>query len=105
MVAASFTSTSLICIFPQTAILSAVQGYLAAGLQNEAVSRLKRQLAGCIEMLTKQLEQLDGLSLAGSTDELRNRRKTTVRRIQVYLTDVLLSLPGLLRIIGNCGSS
>jgi len=56
---------------------------LAADLQDEAVNRLKRQLAGCIEMLTKQLERLDSLSLADSTDELKSRRKTSVRRIQV----------------------
>jgi len=56
---------------------------LAASLQDEALSRIKRQLAGCIEMLTKQLEQLDGLSLADSSDELKNRRKTAVHRIQV----------------------
>ena len=60
-----------------------LQGYLPAGLQDEAINRLKRQLAGCIEMLTKQLERLDGLSLANSTDELKSRRKTTVRQIQV----------------------
>jgi len=56
---------------------------LAANLQDEAISRLKRQLAGCIEILTKQLEQLDGLSLADSTDDLKSRRKTIVRTIQV----------------------
>jgi len=62
-----------------------MQGYLAADLQDEAINRLKRQLAGCIEMLTKQLEQLDGLSLAESANELKDRRKTTVRKIQVGL--------------------
>jgi len=62
-----------------------MQGYLAADLQDEAVNRLKRQLAGCIEMLTKQLERLDGLSLAESANELKDRRKTTVRKIQVGL--------------------
>jgi len=56
-------------------------------------------------MLTKQLERLDGLSLADSTDELRNRRRSTVRRIQVYLADVLLLLPRLLQFRGNCGGS
>ena len=60
-----------------------MQGYLPTDLQDEAVGRLRRQLAGCIEMLTKQLERLDGLSLADSSDELRSRRKSTVQRIQV----------------------
>jgi len=55
-----------------------------ADLQDEAISRLKRQLAGCIEVLTKQLEALDGLSLADASDELRQRRKTTVHSIQVH---------------------
>jgi len=55
-----------------------------ADLQDEAISRLKRQLAGCIEVLTKQLEALDGLSLADASDELRQRRKTTVHSIQVW---------------------
>jgi len=63
--------------------LCGLQGYLPADLQDEAIGRLKRQLAGCIETLTKQLERLDGLSLSESPDELKSRRKTTVRRIQV----------------------
>ena len=67
-----------------------LQGYLAADLQDEAVIRLKRQLAGCIEMLTKQLERLDGLSLADSTDELKSRRKTAVRRIQVVNDKIII---------------
>jgi len=52
--------------------------------QHEAVSRLKRQLAGCIEMVTRQLERLDGLSLAYAADQLKGRRKTTVCQIQVH---------------------
>ena len=76
-------SSYILCEIFSDRRLCDLQGYLPDDLQDEAVNRVKRQLAGCIEMLTKQLEQLDGLSLADSTEELKSRRKTTVRRIQV----------------------
>lgn len=37
------------------------------------------------EELTRQLEQLDSLTLAEASDEVRSKRKATVKKIQVSL--------------------
>jgi len=55
------------------------------------LNQLDRQLAVCSEHFTRQLEQLDGLTLAESTEDVRSRRKSIVLRIQSLLeqSDIL----------------
>jgi hypothetical protein len=61
------------------------RGFLAAALQEEALLQLDRKLRVCIELFMRQLEQLDGLSLASSSEDMKDKRRSIVRRIQMLL--------------------
>ena len=61
------------------------QGFLGKDLQREALVKLGKRLAACIEELTRMLEKLDSLPLGDSVQEVKATRKLLVSKIQVLL--------------------
>lgn len=61
------------------------RGFINDDLKLPALSQLKTRLGGTIELLMKQLESLDALSLGENNKGGRGKRKTIVDRIQVLL--------------------
>ena len=49
----------------------------------EALNRLGKRVGTCSEEFLEQVDCCDALSLGGTSDKIRNKRKQLVKRIQV----------------------